>query len=82
MEGSKSKEILENVISKKSGMLDEQLATKFEHSLRNNLINLRNDLNSVKKLNKKELSKTMESVNETEVVQILMEKETDNERLN
>ena len=56
MEDSKLEEILEKVISKASHMLDEKFA-KFEHSLRNNIVNLRNDLNSVKELNKKELSK-------------------------
>ena len=43
MEDSKLEEILEKVISKTSNMLDEKFA-KFEHSLRNNIVNLRNDL--------------------------------------
>ena len=46
-------------------MVDEKF-TEFEHSLRNDIVNLRNDLNSVKELNKKELSKVRESVNVTE----------------
>ena len=43
---------MEKVISKTSDELDE----KFEHSLKN-IVNIRNDLNSVKVLNKKTLSK-------------------------
>ena len=45
-------------------MLDEKFA-KFEHSFRNDIANLRNDLNSVKQLSKKELSKVRESINDT-----------------
>ena len=56
MEDSTSEVILEKVISKTSNMLDKTFA-KFEHSLRNNIVNLRNDLNSKKVLNKK-LKKT------------------------
>ena len=74
MEDSKLEEILEKVISKKSDMLDEKFA-KFEHSLRNDIVNLRNDLNSVKELNKKELSKITESVNDIEDGQKFIEKE-------
>ena len=66
MEDSKLEEILENVISKTSDMLDEKFA-KFEHSLRNDTVNLRNDLNSLKELNKKELSKVRESVNDLKI---------------
>ena len=65
MEDGKLEEILEKVISKKSDMVDEKF-TEFERSLRNDIVNLRNDLNSVKELNKKELSKVRESVNVTE----------------
>ena len=58
MEDSKWQEILEKVISKISDMLDETFA-KFEHSWDLNYIdNLRNDLNSVKELNKKEFKKS------------------------
>ena len=63
MEDSKLGEILEKVISKTSDILDEKFA-KFGHSFRNDIVNLRNDLNSVKELNKKELSKVRESVND------------------
>ena len=45
-------------------MLDEKFA-KFQHSFRNDIANLRNDLNSVKQLSKKELSKVRESINDT-----------------
>ena len=45
-------------------MLDEKFA-KFEHSFRNDIASLRNDLNSVKQLSKKELSKVRESINDT-----------------
>ena len=45
-------------------MLDEKFA-KFEHSFRNDIANLRNDLNSVKQFSKKELSKVRESINDT-----------------
>ena len=45
-------------------MLDEKFA-KFEHSFRNDIANIRNDLNSVKQLSKKELSKVRESINDT-----------------
>ena len=44
---------MEKVISKTSDELDE----KFEQSLKNDIVNIRNDLNSVKVLNKKTLSK-------------------------
>ena len=74
MEDSKLEEILEKVISKTSNMLDERFA-KFEHSLRNNIVNLRNDLNSEKELNKKELSKVRKSVNDIEDGQKFIEKE-------
>ena len=65
MENSKLEKILEKGISKTSDMLDEKF-TKFEHSLRNDIVNLRNDLNNVKELNKKELSKVRESFNDIE----------------
>ena len=45
-------------------MLDEKFA-KFEHSFRNDIASLRNDLNSVKQFSKKELSKVRESINDT-----------------
>ena len=81
MEGSKLEEILEKVISKKRDMLDEKFA-KFEHSLRNDIVNLRNDLNSVKELNKKELSKVRESVNDIEDDQKFIEKEFEDQKNN
>ena len=56
MEDSTSEVILEKVISKTSNMLDKTFA-KFEHSLRNNIVNLGNDLNSKKVLNKKQTNK-------------------------
>ena len=74
MEDSKSEETLEKVISKTSDMLDEKFA-KFEHSWRNDIINPRNDLNSVKELNKKELSKVRQSVNDIGDGQKFIEKE-------
>ena len=74
MEDSKLEEILEKVIPKTSDMLDEKFA-KFELSLRNDTVNLRNNLNSVKKFNKKELSKVRESVNDIEGGQNFIEKE-------
>ena len=49
MEDRKLVEILEKVISKTSSMVDKKFA-KFEHSLRNDIVNLRNDLNSLKEL--------------------------------
>ena len=55
-------------------MLDEKFA-EFKHSLRNDTVNLRNDLNSMKELNKKELSKVRESVNDIEDGQKFIEKE-------
>ena len=45
-------------------MLNEKFA-KFERSFRNDIANLRNYLNSVKQLSKKELSKVRESINDT-----------------
>ena len=45
-------------------MLNEKFA-KFEHSFRNDIANLKNDLNSVKQLSKEELSKVRESINDT-----------------
>ena len=53
---------------------------KFEHSLRNDIVNLRNDLNSVKKLNKKELSEVKGSANDTEDGQKLIEKEFEDQK--
>ena len=79
MEDSKLEEILKKVISKTSDMLDEKFA-KFEHSLRNDIVNLRNDLNSVKELNKKELSKVRESVNNIEDDQKFIEKEFEDQK--
>ena len=63
MEDSKLKKILENFNSKINDMLHETFA-KFEHSLRDDIVNLRNDLNNVKELNKKELTK-LESLSMT-----------------
>ena len=60
-------------------MLDEKFA-KFEHSLRNDIVNLKSDLNSVKELNKKELSKVRESVNDIEDGQIFIEKEFEDQK--
>ena len=81
MEYSKLEEILEKIISKTSNMVDEKFA-KFEHSLKNGIVNLRNDLNSVKELNKKELSKVRESVNDIEDGQKLIEKEFEEQKEN
>ena len=55
-------------------MLDEKFA-KFKHILRNHKVNLRNDLNGVKELNKKELSKVRKSVNDIEDGQKFNEKD-------
>ena len=79
MEDSKLEEILEKAISKTIHMLDEKFA-KFEHSVRNDTVNLRNDLNNVKALNKKELSKVRESVNAIEDGQKFIEKELKNKK--
>ena len=79
MEDSKLEEILEKFISKTSDVLDEKFA-KFEHSLRNDIVNLRNYLNSVKELNKKELSKVIESVNDIEDSQKFIEKEFEDQK--
>ena len=79
MEDSKLEEILEKAISKTIHMLDEKFA-KFEHSVRNDTVNLRNDLNNVKALNKKELSKVRESVNDIEDGQKFIEKELKNKK--
>ena len=79
MEDSKLEEILEKVISKTTHMLDKTFA-KFEHSFRNDIDNLRNDLNSVKKLNKKELCKVRGSVNDTENGQQFIEKEFEHQK--
>ena len=79
MEDSKLKEILEKVISKTSDMLDEKFA-KSEHCLGNGIVNLRNNLNSVKELKKKELSKVRESVNYFEDVKKLIEKEFEEQK--
>ena len=56
VEDSNLEGILEKVISKTSDIQDEKF-TKLEQSLRNDTVGLRNDLNSVKELSKKELSK-------------------------
>ena len=79
MEDSKLEEVLEKVISKTSDMLDEKFA-KFEHSFRNDIVNLRNYLNSVKELHKKELSKVRESVNDIEDDQKFIEKEFEDQK--
>ena len=79
MEDSKLEEILEKAISKTIHMLDEKFA-KFEHSVRNDTVNLRNDLNNVKALNKKELNKVRESVNDIEDGQKFIEKELKNQK--
>ena len=55
-------------------MLDEKFA-KFKHILRNHKVNLRNDLNGVKELNKKELSKVRKFVNDIEDGQKFNEKD-------
>ena len=52
IEDRKFEEIPEEDICKTRDILDEKFA-KFEHSFRNDIVNLRNNLNSVKKLNKK-----------------------------
>ena len=55
-------------------MLDEKFA-QFEHSLRNDIVNLRNDLHNVKELNKKKVSKATESLNDIDDGQKFIEKE-------
>ena len=42
VEDSKLEEILEKVISKTSNVIDEKFS-RFKHSLRNDIVNLRND---------------------------------------
>ena len=79
IEDSKLEEILEKVISKLSDILNEKFA-KFELSLRNDIVNLRNDLNSVKELKKKELSKVRESVSDTEDDLKFIEKEFEEQK--
>ena len=79
MEDSKLEEILEKFISKASDVLDEKFA-KFEHSLRNDIFNRRNDLNGVKGLNKIELSKVTECVNDIEDGQKFIEKESEDQK--
>lgn len=74
MKDSKLGRILEKVMSKTSDIQDEKF-TKLEQSLRNDTISLRNDLSSVKELNKKESSKVRESGNAIEDGQKLIEKE-------
>ena len=74
MKDSKLEEILEKVISKTSDMLDEKF-DKFEHILRNGIVNPRNDLNSVKELKRKESSEVRESANDIEDGQKFIEKE-------
>ena len=78
-EDRKIEEILKKVISKTSNMLDEKF-TKFKHSLRNDIVNLRNDLNSLKKLNKKELSKVREFVNHIEDGEKFIEQEFEEQK--
>ena len=60
-------------------MLDEKFA-KFEHSLRNDIVILRNDLNSVKELNKKELNNVRESANDTENGQKVLQKKFEDQK--
>ena len=60
-------------------MLDENFA-KFEHSLRNDIVNLRNYLNSVKELSKKELSKFRESFNDSKDGKKFIEKEFEEQK--
>ena len=60
-------------------MLDEKFA-EFEHSLKNDIVDLRNDVNSVKELNKKELSKVRESVNDIADGQKCIEKEFEDQK--
>ena len=48
--------------------------------MRNNIINLRHNLNSVKELNKKKLSKVRESVNDIEDSQKFIEKEFEDQK--
>ena len=50
------------------------------NSLRNDIVKLRNDLNSVKELNKKELSKVRESVNDIEDGQKFIEKKFEDQK--
>ena len=80
-EDRKIEEILKKVISKTSNMQDEKF-TKFKHSLRNDIVNLRNDLNSLKKLNKKELSKVREFVNDIEDGEKFIEQEFEEQKEN
>ena len=84
IEDSILEKILKKVISKISNMLDEKISNmldekyaKFEHSLRNGIVILRNDLNSVKDINKKELSiyQVRKSVNDIEDSQNVLGKE-------
>ena len=60
-------------------MLDEKFA-QFEHSLRNDIVNLRNDLHNVKELNKKEVSKAAESANDIDDGQKFIEKEFEEQK--
>ena len=76
MEVACQKKFWIKVISKTSDILDEKFA-KFKHSLRNYQVNLRHDLNSVKELKKKELSKVRESVNDIADDQKLIDKESE-----
>ena len=79
VEDSRLEEILEKVISKTSNMLDEKFA-QFEHSLRNDIVNLRNDLHNVKELNKREVSKAAESANDIDDGQKFIEKEFEEQK--
>ena len=49
-------------------------------SLRNDIVILRNDLNSVKELNKKELNNVRESANDTENGQKVLEKKFEDQK--
>ena len=60
--------------------MTDAIITKFEHSLRNDVVDLRNDLNNVKELNKKEISKVRESVNDIQDGQKFIEKEFEDQK--
>ena len=60
-------------------MPDARIA-QFEHSLRNDVVDLRNDLNNMEELNKKEISKVRESVNDIEDGSKFIEKEFEDQK--
>ena len=78
MEDSKLEEILVELFlqtsHKTSHMLDKIFA-QYEHSLRNDIDNLRNDLKRAKELKKKELCKAGSFVNHIDDGQQFIEKE-------